>query len=166
VLTLSHVVIRPYAHSDRVWAEGLLNAEFGGPLQCRRGELIDVLALSGLVAEEDARPLGLLTYQCETGSCEIAFIAAVHRHLGVGSALLDALREEVADCERMWLVTTNDNLDALRFYQRRGFVLSALRAGAVDEARRELKPMIGRVGNFGIPIRDEIELEARIYVAS
>jgi hypothetical protein len=62
----------------------------------------------------------------------------------------------------MWLVTTNDNLEALRFYQRRGFVLSALRAGAVDEARRELKPMIGRVGNFGIPIRDEIELEARM----
>jgi ribosomal protein S18 acetylase RimI-like enzyme len=60
----------------------------------------------------------------------------VQRHRGVGSALLDALREEVADCERMWLVTTNDNLQALRLYQRRGFVLSALRAGAVDEARR------------------------------
>ena len=62
----------------------------------------------------------------------------------------------------MWLVTTNDNLEALRFYQRRGFVLSALRAGAMDEARRKLKPRISRVGDFGIPIRDEIELEALI----
>lgn len=156
------MVIRAYADSDRVWAEDLLNEGFGGPLQCRRGELIDVLALSGLVAEEDGRRVGLLTYQCEAGVCEIAFIAAVERHLGIGSALLDALRREVADCERMWLVTTNDNLEALRFYQRRGFVLAALRAGAVDDARRELKPTISRIGNFEIPIRDEIELEARI----
>lgn len=86
----------------------------------------------------------------------------MRRHHGIGSALLDALRREVVGCERMWLVTTNDNLEALRFYQRRGFVLSALRAGAIDDARRELKPTISRVGNFGIPIRDEIELEARI----
>jgi ribosomal protein S18 acetylase RimI-like enzyme len=156
------VVVRPYTESDRAWAELLLDADFGGRLQVRRGELIDVLALSGLVAEETAGPVGLLTYRCENGACEIASIAAVERHRGIGSALLDALRREVTDCERMWLVTTNDNLEALRFYQRRGFVLSALRAGAVDEARRELKPTISRVGNFGIPIRDEIELEAHI----
>jgi ribosomal protein S18 acetylase RimI-like enzyme len=155
------VVVRPYTDSDRVWAQRLLDADFGGRLQARRGELIDVLALSGLVAEENTRPVGLLTYRREGGGCEIAFIAAVKRHQGIGSALLDALRREVTDCERIWLVTTNDNLEALRFYQRRGFVLSALRAGAVDEARRELKPTISRLGNFGIPIRDEIELEAR-----
>jgi hypothetical protein len=52
-------------------------------------------------------------------------------------------------------------LDALRFYQRRGFVLLALRPGAVDEARRSLKPHIGRVGEHGIPLRDELELESR-----
>lgn len=155
------MVVRPYTNSDRVWAERLLDADFGGRLQARRGELIDVLALPGLVAEENTRPVGLLMYRCETGACEVAFLAAVERHQGIGSALLGALRREVTDCERMWLVTTNDNLEGLRFYQRRGFVLSALRAGAVDDARRELKPTISRVGNFGIPIRDEIELEAR-----
>jgi hypothetical protein len=84
-LRFSAVVIRAYAESDRVWAEGLLNEEFGGPLQCRRGEVIDVLALSGLVAEKDARPVGLLTYQCEAGVCEIAFIAAVERHQASGA---------------------------------------------------------------------------------
>jgi hypothetical protein len=94
--------------------------------------------------------------------CEIAFVAAVERHQGIGSSLLGALRREVADCERMWLVTTNDNLEALRFSQRRGFVLSAFRAGAIDDARRELKPTISRVGNFDTRSRDELELEARI----
>jgi hypothetical protein len=74
---------------------------------------------------------------------------------------VDTLRQEVADSERIWLVTTNDNLEALRFYQRRGFVLSRLRPGAVDKSRASLKPQISTTGEFGIPIRDEIELELR-----
>jgi GNAT superfamily N-acetyltransferase len=140
----------------------LLLEEFGGPLQARRGELIDVLALAGFTAERDGRPCGLLTYQRENGECELAFMAALERHCGIGSALLDALRREVGDGQRIWLVTTNDNLEALRFYQRRGFRLCALRTGAVDESRRRLKPQISAVGELGIPIRDEIELELEL----
>ena len=156
------MVIRPYRESDRTWAERLVNQAFGGHLQARRGELIDVLALPGFVADDDGRRLGLLTYRRDRADCELAFIEASERHRGVGTALLDALRREVMDCKRIWLVTTNDNLEALRFYQRRGFVLSALRVGAVDVARRQLKPQISKVGEFGIPIRDEIELELRL----
>jgi pimeloyl-ACP methyl ester carboxylesterase len=58
----------------------------------------------------------------------------------------------------IWVVTTNDNTDALRFYQRVGFRLREARVGAVDEARRTLKPSIPRAGRHGIPLRDEIEL--------
>lgn len=132
------------------------------PLQARRGELIDVLALPGSVAERKRRPVGLLTYRRENAECELAFVMALEPHRGVGTTLLDALREAVADCARIWLVTTNDNLEALRFYQRRGFVLSALRPGAVDDSRRRLKPQISASGKFGIPLRDEIELELRL----
>ena len=56
------------------------------------------------------------------------------------------------------MVTTNDNLDALRFYQRRGFRLDRLRPGAVDVSRDTLKPEIPRTGEHGIPLRDEVEL--------
>lgn len=63
-----------------------------------------------------------------------------------------------AACDRIWLVTTNGNLEALRFYQRRGFRLSALRPDSVDKAREELKPQILTVGEFGIPLRDELEV--------
>jgi len=155
------MVIRRFAESDRTWAERLIDDRFGGPLQARRGELIDVLALPGFVAERDGEPVGILTYRREDGDCELAFVAALERNRGIGTALLDALRREVADCGRIWLVTTNDNLEALRFYQRRGFVLSSLRAGAVDDARRRLKPRISTVGSFDIPFRDELELELR-----
>jgi ribosomal protein S18 acetylase RimI-like enzyme len=155
------VNVRPYCESDRAWAEEVV-ARFGGALQARRGELIDVLALPGFIAERDGEPVGILTYRREGETCELAFIAALDQHHGIGSALLDALREDVSDCERIWLVTTNDNLDALRFYQRRGFVLSALRAGAVDDARAQLKPQISSTGAFGVPIRDELELDLRL----
>jgi ribosomal protein S18 acetylase RimI-like enzyme len=153
-------VIRDYTpDDDRGWAEAFLEDSFGGAHQARRGELIDVLALSGFVAERSGRAVGLLTYRRDGDECEIAFMAAFERHQGVGTALLDALVAAAAGCTRIWVVTTNDNLEALRFYQRRGFRLAALRAGAVDDARRLLKPQIGVVGEFGIPLRDELELE-------
>jgi len=62
-------------------------------------------------------------------------------------------------CPRLWLVTTNDNVDALRFYQRRGFCLVCVHRGAVDHSRAHLKPEIPLAGNNRIPLRDELELE-------
>jgi ribosomal protein S18 acetylase RimI-like enzyme len=158
-------MIRPYDdRNDRAWAGAYMEAEFGGSLQARRGELVDVLALPGFVAELDGRPAGIATYRHEVGDCELAFIAALERRCGVGTDLLRAVVAAAEGCSRLWVVTTNDNLDALRFYQRRGFRLVELRAGAVDDARRTLKPQIGLEGSFGIPLRDELELELRLPV--
>jgi ribosomal protein S18 acetylase RimI-like enzyme len=159
-------VIREYQESDRFWAEAYMEDEFGGAFQARRGELIDVLALPGFVAERGSRPVGIVTYRREDADCELAFIAAFERHQGVGTALLGALLAAAAGSDRIWVVTTNDNLEALRFYQRRGFRLVAIRPGAVDESRARLKPQIGAVGEFGIPLRDELELELRLEPAS
>ena len=84
---------------------------------------------------------------------------AVCEGRGIGSALLelavDAAR--AAGCRRVRLVTTNDNMRALRFYQRRGFQLVALNAGALERSR-ELKPEIPATGAHGIPLRDELLL--------
>jgi hypothetical protein len=57
----------------------------------------------------------------------------------------------------LWLVTINDNVDAVRLYQRRGFHLARLRSGAVDRAR-ESKPTIPLLGRHEIPVRDELIL--------
>jgi hypothetical protein len=67
-------------------------------------------------------------------------------------------------CTALRVTTTNDNVDALRFYQRRGFVLTELRRRAVDDARRTLKPSIPLVGDHGIPLRDEIELRQELPI--
>ena len=151
--------IREYRPSDRVWAEEYMEAEWGGPLQARRGDLVDVLDLPGFVAEQGGRPVGIATYRLDGDECELAFIAALEQWRGIGTALLGRVREAATGSGRIWLVTTNDNLDALRFYQRRGFRLAQLRSGAVDRARETLKPRIPQVGAFGVAIRDELELE-------
>ena len=79
---------------------------------------------------------------------------------GIGSSLMDAVKKAAisAGCGRLWLITTNDNMSALRFYQKRGFRLAALYLNALDRSRL-LKPQIPLFGKDGIPLRDEIELD-------
>ena len=90
------------------------------------------------------------------------------RGRGVGTALIAKVKRVAthAGCNRLWVITTNDNVDALRFYQRRGFRLAALHRGAVDEGRVRLKPEIPGVGDYRIPLRDELELEQELAPAA
>lgn len=148
--------------TDRSWASHLLDRELGGAAQARRGESLNALDMPGLVAEDDGREVGLLFYRLDGEDCELFALVATTRAGGVGTALVDALVTRAAGRRRIWVVTTNDNLRALRFYQRRGFSLCALRPGAVDEARRRLKPGIPLTGFDDIPLRDELELERRL----
>jgi GNAT superfamily N-acetyltransferase len=153
------VVVRPYdPAADERWATAFLDEHLDGRRQVRRGEIIDVLAPGlGLVAGDGA---GLLTYRVEGDAIELTGIAAQPRGGGVGTALVEALVSlaPAAGASRIWVVTTNDNLDALAFYQRRGFRLSSVRIGAIDVARRTLKPAISAIGEHGIEMHDEIEL--------
>jgi N-acetylglutamate synthase-like GNAT family acetyltransferase len=126
----------------------------------RFGELLDPLDYSALVVDDNGRVAGLLTYTVDPDQCEILTLHVDAQWLGMGTRLLAAV-EEVArssGCERMIVVTTNDNVDALRFYQRRGFSLAALHTGAVDKSRMLLKPEIPKLGEYEIPLRDELEL--------
>ena len=139
-------------------AEGTGNAPDGADsthdLQAR--------CLSPFSPAESARRIGLVIYRIEAGACEVVSLDSLVERCGVGTALLAAVRDtaRAAGCRRLWLITTNDNLHALRFYQKRGWVLVAVHANALEESRR-LKPEIPLVGIDGIPLRDEIELEWR-----
>ena len=155
--------VRPAEAADRDWIEAFLR-EHGSLRVARGGELVDPLRYPMLVAETQEGRAGLLTYIVDGEACEVLTLHAGRQWTGAGTALIAAVRTVAAEhgCRRLWLVTTNDNVDALRFYQRRGFRLAALRAGTVDDARRTLKPEIPETGAYGIPLRDEIELEIRL----
>ncbi|HEX8804989.1 MAG TPA: GNAT family N-acetyltransferase [Acidimicrobiales bacterium] len=159
------IAIRPLADDDTAAAEALLEAEMAGRRQARLGEVVDVLALPGFAAWLDDAVVGLATWTRERPRAELALVAvaARHRGAGIGGALLEwvAAAARKHGTHTLWLVTTNDNLDALRLYQRHAFRLAALHAGAVDAAR-QVKPEIPRVGRYGIPVHDEVVLERRL----
>jgi ribosomal protein S18 acetylase RimI-like enzyme len=154
------LTVRPYTEADLAWAEPLVAAELGSRRQVRRGELVDALLPPGWVAERDGQPVGLLTAAPGGEAWELVLLLTTERRTGVASALVERLLDEArgAGAARVWVVTTNDNLGALAFYQRLGFRLSALRPGAVDEARATLKREIPVTGRDDLPIRDELEL--------
>lgn len=151
---------RPLTDDDRDWARAVLTERWGAPRVVSRGRLIQADELEGFVAEVEGERCGLLSYRVARMQLEIVTLDALSQWQGVGTALLEAAEAHAraADCRRLWLVTTNDNLPALRFYQRRGFVLSALYRGVLDISRK-LKPTIPEAGLHGIPLQDELELE-------
>jgi GNAT superfamily N-acetyltransferase len=152
--------VRPLVASDRSWLTGFMTERWGAPVAAGGGRLHRLDDLPGFAAvSADGTVTGVVTYLIEADACEVVSIDAVVEGMGVGTALLEAACKAAvaAGCRRVQLFTTNDNVDALRFYQRRGFRLAALRPGAVDRSR-EHKPEIPRTGDFGIPLRDEIDL--------
>ncbi len=141
-----------------------LMVEFwGSELQVVHQSVYRPAELPGLIAERAGRVVGLLTYQVSDETLEVVTLNAIERRTGVGTVLMEAVVADARQlrCQEIRLTTTNDNLDAIRFYQRRGLRLVALRPGAVDRARLE-KPEIPRVGGYGIPLRDEIDLARRV----
>ena len=154
------MLVRPVEDSERPWLAERLVAGWGAVLIARKGELRDASVLPALVAERDGEPVGLLTYEVVGDELEVMSIESWDEGSGVGTALLTAAVDAAgaAGCSRVWLITTNDNLRALRFYQRRGMRLVRVDPGAVAAARA-LKPSIPLVGQDGIEITDELELE-------
>lgn len=116
--------------------------------------------VSGFIALDDNDWLGLVTYTFLDTDCEIVSIDSLRVNQGIGTALVEKVVEEAKAnlCRRVHVTTTNDNLQALGFYQKRGFQLCELRVNAL-EGTRKFKPEIPLIGENEIPLRDEIELE-------
>ncbi len=152
--------IRPVGKEDRPWLKTFLGEHWGSHKVVSRGQVHDASRLAGFVAEQGDRRLGLVTYRLAGGECEIVTLNSVEEFRGIGSALVAEVSRVVgeAGASRLWLICTNDNLKALGFYQKRGFVLARVHRDAVKESRR-LKPEIPLLSPSGISIRDEIELE-------
>jgi N-acetylglutamate synthase-like GNAT family acetyltransferase len=152
--------IRPVNQKDTPWVAALLKEWWAGPLIITRGKTHQADELPGFIAEEKGKAIGLITYEISGNTAEIVSMNSLAEGKGVGSALVEAVKSICVKggCLRLWLVTSNDNTRALRFWQKRGFRLAAVYTGAIDRTRK-LKPDIPLTGNDGIPIRDEIELE-------
>ena len=158
--TNTQFLIRPINPSDRPWILNLIEKRWGTNRVVARGKIHEIKQLPGFIAHNSSDRLGLLTYLISNGDIEIVTLDSLVENIGVGTALISQARSlaEKAACQRIWLITTNDNMPALRFYQKRGFRLLAVHQNALDYSRT-LKPEIPLIGLEGIPLRDEIELE-------
>ncbi len=157
------VAIRPVEEHDRPTVEWLTTQLWGAAEVAVHGGVFYPAGLPGFIAERAGRIAGLVTFEAHQGVLEIVTINALDLYQGIGTLLIEAVRIEARrlGCRNVMLTTTNDNIGALRFYQRRGFRLAAVRPGAVDRARQR-KPEIPRTGDFGIPLRDEIDLTCTV----
>lgn len=139
-----------------------LPASAWGAVVARLGELLSVAGLPALLAEVGGEPAGLLSWRVDeaTGDVEVVAVESWRRGRGVGAALLRAVRAEAQGlgAHRLWLITNNDNLDAMRFYQRRGWELVAVHRHAAHRSRA-VKPELPTVGDHGILVHHEVELE-------
>ena len=143
--------VRPRKAADQAAAEAFLSRHYS-LRAARPGELVHPLEHPALLTNVPGP---------DWRQCEILTLHADEQWRGAGTALVEAAARLARrqGCARLWVITTNDNVDALRFYQRRGFCLVTVHRGAVDRSRASLKPEIPAVSAYEIPLRDEIELE-------
>jgi len=147
-------------NTDRPWIKEILNQHWGSTTIVSRGTVHQADLLPGFIAHLQGQKAGLITYHIHNSECEIVTINSFIERIGIGQELIRAVLEEAKkmECKRVWLITTNDNVPALIFYQKAGFQLCSLHKDAV-KISRQLKPEIPLLGFKDIPIRDEIELE-------
>jgi 2-oxo-4-hydroxy-4-carboxy--5-ureidoimidazoline (OHCU) decarboxylase/GNAT superfamily N-acetyltransferase len=159
---VAEVTVRDLVPADHDWARTLISGFQGSTRVARLGEVVDPLSLEGMVAEREGVPVGLAcVIETPDKGLEVLLLQAEPSGIGAGTALLETARQVAAASghDRLWLVTTNDNLPAIHFYLRRGLHVAAVHDGAVD-ADRALKPEIPAINPVnGLPIRDLIEME-------
>ncbi len=125
-----------------------------------RGQVVDMTQAEGFFVEEDNEIIGLITYSVFRQVLEILSLDSLRPGQGLGTALIERVVQIAGEmgCRKIVVITTNDNLHALGFYQRRGFDMARLFRDAL-EVSRKLKPEIPLIGENRIPLRHEIELE-------
>jgi len=156
---LSDFRIRPIDSNEADWVARFITERWGAEFIAAHGQVYHCRNLPGFVAVQRDKKVGLATYTIAGADCEIVSLDSLRPRVGIGTGLMNAVKAVAAEsgCKRLWLVTTNDNMNALRFYQKRGFVLVKVHRNALEFARK-LKP-VPLIGADGIPLRDEIELE-------
>lgn len=152
--------VRPLNQYNRWWAMDLIKEVWISTKIVSKGKVHDTNELPGIIAIHKNNRVGLMIYNIIGDECEIVSLNSLKENIGIGAALLKEIERisTLKGCKRLWVITTNDNIDALRFYQKNSFKIVAIHLNAIEQSRR-LKPEIPFLGSNDIEIRDEIELE-------
>ena len=157
------IQIKVIDDSNKMEIRQLFIDNWHSDIMISKGRIHKFDELEGFIATNNADIVGFLTFKQLNQNVELVSLNSFIERKGIGTLLLDRLVEYAIDhsINRLWLMTTNDNLNALKFYQKRKWTLKNIYPNAVKEARK-LKPTIPMTGHDGIEIRDELELEYKI----
>ena len=159
----SDFIISEIEDDDRISVTNFITDNWESPLSVSKGKVHNTAKLPGFICKEKDKIIGLITYYIEKNACEIVTLNSEINSKGLGTKLINRVIEKAKanNCSRIWLITTNDNSNAIRFYQKRGFEWIGFYKDAIKESRK-LKPEIPEFGNDKIPIKHEIEFEYRL----
>jgi N-acetylglutamate synthase-like GNAT family acetyltransferase len=153
--------INTASKTDFEWIKELYTRTWSGDICVSRGKVQKVDDFTGgFVAETGGQNTMFITYTVTGPEVEITGIVSLKEKSGVGSALVKAVIEmaKKQKLKKVCLVTTNDNLNGIGFWQKRGFKLVKVYPGSMEYVRK-IKPAVPLIGENGIPLRDELELE-------
>jgi N-acetylglutamate synthase-like GNAT family acetyltransferase len=154
----SSFTFRSIEQSDRIWIDGFITNHWGSNIVVVHNKSYIPSQLNGYIACDGEENIGLVTYKIQNAECEIVTLNSLVENKGIGKRLVSLVEKEAKEnnCKRVWLITTNDNMRAIGFYQKVGYQLINVFPNAVERSRI-LKPEIPLIANNGIPIRDELE---------
>ena len=149
--------------SDRTLVDEFIRQQWYTTTMIIRGKEIDMTQTEGFYVKEQEDIIGLITYLVSDDVLEVTSLNSLRENQGIGSKLVDAVIREAKDrkLKKILVVTTNDNINAIKFYQKRGFDMACLYHNALDISRK-IKPEIPLIGDHSIPLRHEIEFELLI----
>ena len=149
--------------SDRTLVDEFIRQQWYTTTMIIRGKEVDMTQTEGFYVKEQEDIIGLITYLVSDDVLEVISLNSLRENQGIGSKLVDAVIREAKDrkLKKILVVTTNDNINAIKFYQKRGFDMARLYHNALDISRK-IKPEIPLIGDHSIPLRHEIEFELLI----
>lgn len=152
--------MRAMTDSDRDFVLACVRRHFGGEPIVSLGRAYTLEELEFAFAREGGSPAAFAAHRFDDGQCEIVALVSANEGKGHGWKVVSEVLEKARSkgCRRVWLVATNDNLEAIGWYQRRGFRMVQVHRNSMDR-ERAMKPQIPLIGLHGIPLRDEIEFE-------
>lgn len=155
--------ISKLSKEDSILIASFMTDNWGSPMIVTKGMIFNTCDLPGFICKRDNKILGLITYNIDKKDCEIVTLNSQLNNLGLATKLINKVLKiaKQKGCKRVWLITTNDNTNAIRFYQKRGFELVGFYQNSIADSRK-LKPEIPEFGNDGIPIKHEIKFELLI----
>ena len=152
--------IKNISYKNREQINQFINSQWFSTTMVVRGELVDMTVLDGFVAYENLNMIGLVTYRIKDNECEIMSLDSLKERHGIGTSLVSKVIQIAIKnkCIKVKLISTNDNINAIRFYQKRGFDMVRIYYNSLEIARK-IKPSIPMIGEFNIPLKHEIEFE-------